>query len=138
MGASWISRKEGILEKGGMTPLTNYEYGWFHSNFYITITYYKYTVTNNLDQIQSLIYRLLFIYIKWTSSFQVLNFLKIWQHTKCFVLILDSENWYLVHFWSTHHAKHFLKNYIFHYLIFSKKNFFTLPCGASKGFIKTL
>ena len=60
MGTSWISRKEGILEKGGMTPLTNYEYDWLHSNFYITITDYKYTVTNNLDQIQSLIYRLLY------------------------------------------------------------------------------
>ena len=72
MGTSWISRKEGILErgggvdleKGGMTNLTNYGYDWFHSSFYITITDCKYTVTNNLDQIQSLIYMLLCIYIK--------------------------------------------------------------------------
>ena len=26
MGTSWISRKGGILEKGGMTPLTNYDH----------------------------------------------------------------------------------------------------------------
>ena len=41
----------------------------------------------------------------------MLSFLKICQHTKCFVLILDSAIWYLVSYWSTHHTKHFLKNY---------------------------
>ena len=93
MGTSWISRNGGILEKGwvwsrkgGYDPLTNHGYDWFHSNFYITITDYKYTVTNNLDQIQFLIYRLLSLYKKWTSCFQVLSFLKICQHKKMFCL----------------------------------------------------
>ena len=128
MGTSWISRKGGTVEKkrGGWSRKGVYHppnqlWIWLASLQFLR--YYHrlyYTVTNNLDQIQSLIYRLLFIYIKWTSSFQVLSFLKICQHTKYFVLILDSENWYLVYFWSTHHTKHFLKNYIFHYFIFSK------------------
>ena len=33
----------------------------------------------------------------------------MYQHSKCFVLILDPENWYLVYFWSTHHKKHFFE-----------------------------
>ena len=125
MGTSWISRKGGTVEKkrGGWSRKGVYHppnqlWIWLASLQFLR--YYHrlyYTVTNNLDQIQSLIYRLLYK----TPSFLVLSFLKICQHTKCFALILDSEKRYLVYFCSTHHTKHWkMKNYMFHHFIFSK------------------